>query len=50
MNVYLCFDRFLEKTYLIEERNHTINNDYFVSEMVVFLSKFIIFFFRIETV
>lgn len=22
--------RFLEKTYLIEERNHTVNNDHFV--------------------
>ena len=27
----LFSDRFLEKTYLVEDRNHMINNDYFVS-------------------
>ena len=25
-----CAPRFLEKTYLIEERNNTVNNDHFV--------------------
>jgi len=46
-NFVLFFSyRFLEKTYLIEERNHTVNNDYFVSENnLVFNRKKNSFFF-----